>query len=185
MTTSSTREHSSFLSRLIGAAALRAVTYEEVESDRRATGQAVAVVALSSLAAGIGTRGFGAGGPGDLLFFSAVALMAWVAWAFVVYAIGARILPEAQTRADVGELLRTTGFATAPGLIRILGVWPAVTTLVFTGAALWMLLAMIVAVRQALEYTTTSRAVAVCVFGWILAIAIAAVFGFFFGPSVS
>ena len=185
MTQTSTPHHHSFLSRVLGAATLRAGTYEEVEADRRANGQAVLVVALSSLAAGIGTRGFGAGSAGDVVFFSGVALMAWVSWAFVVYAIGSRLIPEPQTRADVGELLRTTGFAAAPGIIRVAGIWPAIATLVFTVATVWMLLAMIVAVRQALEYTTTARAIAVCLLGWALAIAIAVGFGFFFGPTVS
>jgi len=185
MTSNLPRGQRSFASRVIGAAALRSATYEEVEADHGATVQAAVVVAASSLAAGIGARGFGAGGPADVVFFTVVAFMAWVAWAFVVFAIGARLLPEAQTRADVGELLRTTGFAAAPGLIRIAGLWPPVTTAVFVVATVWMLLAMIVAVRQALEYTTTRRAIAVCVFGWILAVAIAAAFGFFFGPRVS
>lgn len=85
----SARKRSTFLHRLIGAVALRVTTYEEVEADRRATGQAVAIVVLSSLAAGFGARGFGARTASDVAFFSAVALMAWVAWAFVVYEIGA------------------------------------------------------------------------------------------------
>jgi hypothetical protein len=185
MVTTSAPKRSTFLQRLIGAAALRVTTYEEVEADRRATGQAVAVVALSSLAAGFGARGFGARTAVDVAFFSVVALMAWVAWAFVVYEIGARILPGAQTRTDVGELLRTTGFATAPGLLRIVGVVPDLTVPIFVVAALWMLLAMIIAVRQALDYTSTGRAVAVCGLGWVLAIAFAVVFGLLFGPRVS
>ncbi len=185
MTQTSTPRHHSFLNRVLGAAALHAGTYEEVEADRRSNGQAVIVVVFSSLAAGIGMRGFGAGAAGDVVFFSAVALMAWVAWAFVVYAIGSRLIPEEQTRADVGELLRTTGFAAAPGIIRVAGIWPPIATLVFGVATVWMLLAMIVAVRQALEYTTTLRAIAVCLLGWALAIGIAVGFGFFFGPTVS
>jgi hypothetical protein len=183
--TTSTRKRSTFLQRLIGAVALRAATYEEVEADRRATGQAVAVVLLSSVAAGLGARGFGASSAVDIAFFGAVALMAWVAWAFVVYEIGARILPGSQTRADVGELLRTTGFATAPGLLRIVGVLPGMTIPSFAVAALWMLLAMIIAVRQALDYTSTRRAIAVCLFGWVLAMTFAVLFGLFFGPHVS
>lgn len=185
MTATSTLTHSTFAGRLIGAAALRPATYEEVEADHHATWQAVAVVVLSSLAAGIGARGFGASSAADIAFFSVVALIAWVAWAFVVYEIGAFILPEPQTRADVGELLRTTGFATAPGLLRILGVLPGAATVVFVVAVVWMLLAMFVAVRQALEYTTTGRAIAVCGLGWMLAIIIGVVFGFFFGPRLS
>jgi hypothetical protein len=174
-----------FLHRLIGAVALRPATYEEVEADRRANGQAVVVVLLSSLAAGFGAQGFGAGDAGDVVFFSAVALIAWVAWAFVVFEIGARILPGTRTRADVGELLRTTGFAAAPGLIRIVGVLPGLTIPSFVVAALWMLVAMILAVRQALDYTSTRRAIAVCVLGWVLAITLAALFGVLFGPEVS
>jgi hypothetical protein len=179
------RRRSTFLHRLIGAVALRVATFEEVEADVQATSQAVAIVVLSSLAAGLGARGFGASGPVDVVFFSAVALMAWVAWAFVVFEIGARLLPGANTRVDVGELLRTTGFATAPGLLRIVGVLPGMTIPIFAIAALWMLVAMIVAVRQALDYTSTGRAVAVCGIGWVLAITFAVLFGLIFGPHVS
>jgi hypothetical protein len=174
-----------FSHRLFGAVALRAATYEEVEADQRANGQAVAVVVLSSFAAGFGARGFGAGDAGSVAFFAAVALMAWLAWALLVYEIGARILPGGRTRADVGELLRTTGFATAPGLIRIIGVLPGLTIPSFVVAAVWMLVAMVIAVRQALDYTSTRRAIAVCVLGWVLAITLAVLFGTLFGPEVS
>lgn len=176
---------STFLQRLIGAVALRAETYEEVEADQRANGQAVLVVVFSSAAAGLGARGFGATDAGDVLFFTAVALMAWVAWAFLVYEIGTRILPGGRTRADVGELLRTTGFATAPGLIRVVGMVPGLTIPSFAVAALWMLAAMIIAVRQALDYASTRRAIAVCGLGWALALALAVLFGVLFGPEVS
>jgi len=174
-----------FVDRVIGAVALRVATYEEVEADRRATWQAIAVVVLSSLAAGLGSRGLGAGRPVDVAFFSAVALMAWAAWALVVFEIGARILPAAHTRVDVGELLRTTGFATAPGLFRIVGVLPGMSIPAFVITAVWMLVAMIIAVRQALDYTSTLRAVAVCGIGWAIAITFALLFGLFFGPRVS
>lgn len=176
---------SRFLHRVIGAMALRVATYEEVEADPRATSQAIAIVVLSSLAAGLGSRGFGASSPGDVAFFSIVALIAWVAWAFVVFGIGARVLPAAHTRVDVGELLRTTGFATAPGLLRIVGVLPGMTVPAFAITAAWMLVAMIIAVRQALDYTSTGRAIAVCSVGWGLAITFAVIFGLFFGPRVS
>jgi hypothetical protein len=120
-----------------------------------------------------------------MTFFGVLALMAWGAWALLTYQIGVRILPEPQTRADVGELLRTIGFASTPGLLRIFGALPGLTVPVFAVTAVWMLLAMIVAVRQALDYSSTRRAVAVCVLGWVLAIVFAMVVGFFFGPRVS
>jgi hypothetical protein len=174
-----------FVMRLIGAAALDTAIYEEVEADRTATGQALGVVLLSSLAAGIGARGLGGGSFPSIVFISMVALMAWAAWALVTFEIGARLMPEPQTRGDVGELLRTIGFASTPGLIRVLAVITPIAIPVFALSAVWMLAAMIVAVRQALDYQHTSRAIAVCVLGWVLALTMAVVLGLFFGPTLS
>lgn len=174
-----------FLMRLIGAASLDVAIYEEVEADRGATWQALVVVLLSSLAAGIGARGFGGGSIEQMVFMSTVALIAWAAWALLTFQIGARIMPEAQTRADVGELLRTIGFASTPGLLRVFGVIPEVALPAFVISSIWMLVAMVVAVRQALDYQSTSRAVAVCAVGWALALVIAIGLGVFFGPAVS
>jgi hypothetical protein len=175
----------SFILRMFGAAALDTAIYEEVEADRSATGQAMIVVVVSSLAAGVGASGLGGSSARNAFVISAIALIAWAAWALVTFQIGARLLPEPQTRVDVGELMRTIGFASAPGMIRVFGIIPSVTIPAFAIAAVWMLLAMVVAVRQALDYTSTARAVAVCALGWLLAIAIAVVLGLFFGPTVS
>lgn len=174
-----------FLRRLVGAALLRPEIYEEVEADRGATQQALAVVLLSSVSAGLGARGLGGRGVLAAFFFSAVALMAWAAWSLVTYEIGVRILPDTNTRADIGELLRTIGFATAPGILRIFGLVPGLGVPMFVISAVWMLAAMIVAVRQALDFTSTRRAVAVCGLGWLFAIGFAVLFGLFFGPRVS
>jgi len=170
---------------MFGAVSLDSEIYEEVEADRTATGQAMLVVVMSSLAAGIGATGrLGISWRGAFVI-SAIALIAWAAWALLTFEIGGRLMPEAQTRVDVGELLRTIGFASAPGMLRVFGIIPSVTTPAFVITTVWMLLAMIVAVRQALDYTSTARAVAVCALGWTLAIAIAMGLGLFFGPTVS
>ncbi|HEV8345203.1 MAG TPA: hypothetical protein VGQ16_01450 [Vicinamibacterales bacterium] len=174
-----------FVQRLIGAASLDVAIYEEVEADPAATGQAFVVVILSSLAAGVGARGLGGVSVANIFFISVVALIAWAAWALITFQIGARLLPEPQTSVDVGQLMRTIGFASTPGLLRVFGVLPGATIPAFAIAAVWMLLAMIVAVRQALDYKSTARAVAVCGLGWALAIAIAVALGLFFGPTVS
>jgi hypothetical protein len=174
-----------FVMRLIGALALDPVTYEEVEADRSATGQALLVVVLSSVGAGIGARGLGSGSLPSIMFISALSLLAWASWALLTYQIGVRIMPESETRSDVGELLRTIGFSAAPGMLRIFGVVPGAAIPAFAITAVWMLAAMIVAVRQALDYKSTVRAAAVCGLGWILAIAIAVGLGLVFGPTVS
>ena len=181
----STTTTTPFVMRLIGALALDPVTYEEVEADRSATGQALLVVVLSSIGAGIGARGLGSGTPQSMVFISAVSLIAWAAWALLTYQIGVRLMPEADTRSDLGEMLRTIGFAAAPGMLRIFGVVPGAAAPAFVITAIWMLAAMIVAVRQALDYKSTARAVAVCGVGWALAIAIAVGLGLVFGPTVS
>jgi hypothetical protein len=174
-----------FVSRLIGAAMLDAATYEEVEADRTATRQAAAVVILSSLATGIGAVRSAHGGAGSLVGFSLIALMLWVIWASLTFQIGSKILPGAETRTSIGELLRTIGFASAPGIARVFAVIPGTTPVIFGVTTIWMLMAVIVAVRQALDYTSTARAVAVCVLGFVLAAAFALVIGLLFGPRLS
>jgi len=173
------------IDRAVRAAKLDASVYEEVEADKAAIGQAMTVVVLSSVAAGIGSRGLGGTTWQVILFMSIVSLIAWAAWALVIFEIGARLLPEPDTRVDVGELMRTIGFAATPGLLRVLGVMSAATVPVFAVTAVWMLAAMIVAVRQALDYRSTTKAVAVCLLGGVLAAAIALVIGIFLGPTVS
>jgi hypothetical protein len=151
---------------MIRASKLDVHLFEEVEADTRAMGQAMAVVILSSLAAGIGTisRTGGAG----ILLGTFMAFLGWYIWAYLTYMIGTRVLPEPQTRTTPRELLRTIGFSSAPGLIRILGVIPALTGIVFLIASIWMLIAMVIAVRQALDYRSTWRAIGVCAIGWVV-----------------
>jgi len=176
-----------FIHRLIGAAALDVTTYEEVEADRSATPQALTIVLLSSLAAGIGARGTN-GAAATFAFFvtaSAIALLAWAAFALITFEIGARILPTADTRVDVGELLRTLGFAATPGLIQVFAIFPRVSVPVFAIATVWALAASIVAVRQALDYTSTRRALAVCGLAMLLSLTFAFVLGLAFGPTLS
>ena len=155
-----------FVNRIVRAARLDIGLYEEVEADRGALGQAMIVVVLASIAAGVGTiqkTGFG-----GIVVGTIVALVGWYVWAYLTYFIGAKIIPEPQTRADHKELLRTIGFASSPGLVRVLGIIPGLTGVVFFIAAVWMLVAMVVAVRQALDYKSTLRAVAVCLVGWVV-----------------
>jgi hypothetical protein len=164
---------------MIGAAKLDVATYEEVEADRGATKQAMLVVVLSALAAAVGGIGHdGARGP---LLGLGSALIGWYLWALVTWLIGTKILREPQTEADLGQLLRTTGFSAAPGLLRVAGFIPGVGGLVTAAAALWMLVAMVVAVRQALDYRGTGRAVAVVVIGFLFYLAVVVGLGFAFG----
>ncbi|MGH7766583.1 MAG: YIP1 family protein [Candidatus Binatia bacterium] len=175
---------SSLVDRAVRAAKLDVTVYEEIEADRTALGQAMGVVALSSIAAGIGSV-VSAGATG--LFIGAIgALVGWVIWAYLTFFIGTKLLPESQTDADIGQLLRTIGFSSAPGVIQVLGVIPVLGKIIFFVASVWMLVAMVIAVRQALDYSSTLRAVGVCVIGWIVQAVVIGVFFFLFvGPTLS
>ena len=170
----------SFKDRLLRAAKLDADLYEEVEADKSAMPQAMGVVVLSSVSAGIGAIGTGVAGPGILMGIIA-SLVGWYIWAFLTYFIGTKLLPEPQTHADLGELLRTIGFSSSPGLIRILGIIPGLGAVVFSVASIWMLVAMVIAVRQALDYKSTWRAVGVCAIGWVIQMVIFMILFSFFG----
>ena len=166
----------SFTDRMIRAAKLDVNLYEEVEADKGAMGQAMGVVVLSSVAAGIGT--IGTIGIKGLVLGTIAALLGWFIWAFLTYFIGTRLLPEPQTKADYGELLRTIGFSSSPGVLRVLGIIPLLGGILNLITGIWMLVAMVIAVRQALDYKSTWRAAGVCLIGWIVQIAI---FALFFG----
>lgn len=161
---------STFTERMMGAATLNVHTYEEVEADTTATTQAMGIVVLSSIAQGIGSLALG-GGAG-FVAGAMGALIGWFIWAFLVYIIGTKMLPEPQTRSNLGELLRTTGFSASPGLLRVLGIIPFIGGLIMVAVSIWMLIAMIIAVRQALDYQSTGRAVGVCLIGWFVMVVI-------------
>jgi Yip1-like protein len=155
-----------FVERMIGAARLDVRAYEEVEADRGAMGQALVVVVLAAVAAGIGS-GYAVGMAG-LIGGAVASIVSWLVWAGLVWLIGTKLLPEAQTSADTAELMRTVGFSASPGLLRVLGIVPLVGGLIFTVTTIWMLVTMVVAVRQALDLRSTGRAVVICLIGWVL-----------------
>ena len=154
-----------FAKRIVRAIKLDKELYEEVEADRGATRQALSVVVLASLASGIGMSG--QGGPG-MVTGVLVALGGWVIAALIIFMVGTRLLPQPQTRSDPGELLRTLGFANAPGLLYVFCAVPLLGAPVRLVVSIWLLVAWVIAVRQALDYDNTGRAVLVCVIGWLV-----------------
>ncbi len=164
--------------RMIRAAKLDVHVFEEVEADTGAMGQAMTVVILSSVAAGIGA--ISRAGFTGIITGTIAALIGWFVWAFLTYLIGTKLLPIPETKADMGQLLRAIGFSASPGLIRVLGIIPGLMGIVFLVASIWMLVAMVIAVRQALDYTSTLRAVGVVLIGWIIqAIILGVIIGLF------
>lgn len=145
---------------------LRPAAFEEVEHDISSLAQAVAVVGVSSAAMTLGTHGRES--VGTVATAVAAGVAGWILWSWAAFAIGTTLLREGQTEADWGQLLRTTGFATAPGLVAFFGiVRPFAGIAVFVGA-IWTVAAFFLAVKQALDYRSTVRTAAVCAICWTL-----------------
>ncbi len=153
-----------FINRIFRAIKIDIDLYEEVEKDKSATIQAGGVVVLSSLAAGVGALQLGVS---NFLVAPLISLLSWYVWAYVIYFVGVKLLPENNTKSNHGELLRTIGFSSAPGIIRIFGVTPDLMTVTFIGSAFWMLACMVVAVKSALDYNSLWRAFGVVVIAWL------------------
>ncbi len=173
----------SLTERMVGAAKLDVHTYEEVEADTTATGQAVLVVVIYTVCLGIGASIATGGGisPIGLVVSIAAALLGWVARAFLIFVIGTKLLPEPETHSDMGELLRTIGFATTPGILFIgFALAPIIGRLVVLLAlvvVIWMIVALVIAVRQALDYKSTWRAIGVVILAVIAESIIVSILG--------
>jgi len=167
--------------RAMGAAVLDASMYEGIEADGAATRQALAIVLLASVAAGIGASGWAGPHWTVLVGFGALALVTWIGWAVLILHIGGRYFREPQTDVTLGELLRTVGFAASPGLLQAAAIVPFLTVPVFAIAWLWMLAAMVVAVQHALDFHSMSRAMLVC----LVALALACMLALMLGLSLS
>ena len=89
-----------------------------------------------------------------------------------------RLLPGRNTEADLGQILRACGFAQSAGVLHVVAIIPVLgwfLSIVVIG--IWVLVANVIAVRQALDYEDTSRALAVCAIAWVVQVVIVAIFG--------
>lgn len=164
----------SMTERMQGAALLKIDVYEEVEHDTTATPQAAGVVGIVAVASAIGALNMGLGG----LFSNLIgAYVAWLAFSAVTFLIGDKLFKGTATW---GELLRTLGFAQAPGVLLIFAIIPFLGALVALVVWIWLLVAGIVAIRQALDFDT-GKAILTAVLGWFSMILVKALLGLVFG----
>jgi len=161
-----------FFMRFLGALVLDRTAYENVEADRHSAMQSVVVVMAVCVAGGVGAVGFGLTGVAGFVTGAIVAL-------------GTGPLAEPQTKSDLRELLRVLGFAAAPGVFISLAAMPAAAPTVLVVVAAWMIAAAVIAVRQALDYRSTARAVAVCVTGAALSFGMMSAMALIFSQRVS
>lgn len=159
----------SLTDRMKGAAVLDTATYEEVEHDPSATGQAAGVVAMVAVAQAIGASGLGIGA---MVGGVVSALVGWLVWAGVTYLVGDKLFGGTATW---GELLRTLGFAQAPGVFLVLGIVPLLGWLVRAVVGVWVLIAAFIAIRAALDVGTGKTLLTVVV-GWLIVVVLQAAF---------
>ena len=163
----------SLWNKMLRAARLDVDFYEEVEADTTVTGQAFTVVLIAGLATGIGS-GIAGFIENDALSFLwglllgvGTTVIGWLLWSMFAYWIGTALFAGPETKATYGELLRTLGFAHTPGVLRIFLFVPFIGGLIAFAASVWFLVAGVIAVRQALDFST-GRAIATCVVGWVI-----------------
>jgi hypothetical protein len=163
-----------FINRVLRVLKLDYHVYQEVETDPAATFQAVLVVLISSMAGGFGSiYKFGITG---IFTGFVMSLTGWLVWTCLVYLIGTKIVPAAETQTSLVQLLRTAGFASAPGIFRLAGIVPLLDTFVWLSTSLWMLVTMILATKQTLDYRKTVRAVIVCLIGFVISVLVSMLF---------
>ena len=157
------------ISRMLRASMLDAHVYEEVESDNSAIVQAVLIVVVVAVARGVATLSVTDNILG--IGFGIIAgLLSWAVWAFITYMVGTKLLKTGDTESSWGELARVTGFAQSPGILFLIAVVPVVGTWILPVVSLWQLAAMVVGIRQALDYTSTFRAIGVVLIGFVAVI---------------
>ena len=154
-----------FINRIYRSIKIEPQLFDEVQKDKKATIQAAIVVVLSSAAAGVGAIQLGATN-----FFIAplLSLISWVVWAYIVYFVGVKLFPEKNTETTHSALLRSIGFSSAPGIIRIFAFNSDLMTVTFIGSAFWMLACMVVAVKQTLNYQSLWKAFGIVIISWLV-----------------
>lgn len=153
----STAGDRSLVSRMMRASRAESNLYEEVERDVDATSQAALVVLVVAIASGIGA--IGSGGLGGLVFGVIAAFVGWIVWAFVTYWVGKTLFKTQETRVTPGEMLRTLGFARAPGVLNVLGIIPILGWIIWPVTWVWSVVLGVIAIRQAMDFST-GRAIA-------------------------
>ncbi len=153
-----------FINQVIRVLQLDPLVYSEIDRDRSPLIQALILAGLSSIGSGVGNS---AGYPGRIFYLSSATFGAWTIWAILIYVLGTKIFPEAETKTDMLSILRVTGFAATPGLIKLLAYLPAFSGIILFGATIWILGGTVVATKQVLHYHSMPRAIGITLLSWI------------------
>ena len=159
-----------FGDRIVGAMKLDPNAFEDVERDPTAIGQSVGVIALASVAAGIGNIYYG--GLTGIVSGAFMSVISFLIWSLIIWLVGTKLMPEPATKADYPETFRVLGFAAAPGLASVITIIPLLGYLLMFVIWLWQIAAMVVAVRQVLDFSTIGKAIVVVLIGFVINIVV-------------
>ena len=154
-----------FLNRIYRSIKIDPTVYDEVQKDKGATVSAAIVVVISSLAAGLAAK---QSGMGSFIFAPILSLASWFVWAYIVYFVGVKLFPDSKTKTTQFAILRAIGFSTAPGIIRVFGFNEDLMTVTFIGSSFWMLVCMVVAVKETLNYKSLWKSFGVVIISWFV-----------------
>ena len=175
--------------RMLRAAKVESQLYEEVEADSGATGQALLVVVMASLSAGIGhgISGLIKGGTGGISLFltnlvtgAIGSLIAWFIFSLLCFWLGTTLFKGPDTKSSLGELLRVLGFADSPALLNIFAFIPFIGPIIPFVTMIWTIIAGVVGVRQACDFTTgraVGTVIVAAIIPFIILVLIGAVVG--------
>ena len=152
--------------RMIGSMRGDVKTFQEIEADQNALGQAMIVIVIAAVASMLGNifrNGIGLG-----LFALVTSLISYAIWTLVIVLVGTKLMPEPNTKADFVEAFRVIGFTASPGVFGILAIIPFLGPFLQFPISIWMLVIGVIAVREVLDYSSTGRAVLVCVIAWFV-----------------
>ena len=156
----------SLAERMVGAMKADAKTFQEIEADPNAMGQAVTVIVIAGLASMIGNI-FRVGIVGGVLSLIAT-IIGYAVFSLLIVFIGTKLMPEPATKADFAEAFRVIGFTASPGVFNVLAIVPFLGQLISFAISVWMLVIGVVAVREVLDYSDTGRAIIVVVIAWVI-----------------
>ncbi len=166
------------LDRIVGVFKLDVATFESIEHDESATGQAGMIVLAVGVLSGLGSVAAssfigGTGAAGGFLSSLLGTFLSWFVWSFLTFFIGTRLFGG---EANMGEMLRVIGFAYTP---QFLGIVPCLGGLV---GLVWSLAAAFIGIRQGLDISNGKTALTILV-GLLVYVGVGILFYGLFGGS--
>jgi hypothetical protein len=152
--------------RMVGAMRADVKTFQEIEGDPNAMGQAITVIVIAGVAALIGNI-FRSGIGGGIMALI-MSLIGYAIWSILVVLIGTKVMPEPTTKADFNEAFRVIGFTASPGVFNVLAIIPFLGPVISFFIGIWMLVIGVIAVREVLDYSNTGRAIVVCLIAFVV-----------------